>query len=103
MGALNRWTVIRYSGKADNIKEGSSYWNVLDDIHTELCGAGGNWDAPNVLMHNGKIVVPEKLHDISYNHCVAKRDALTKAAQETRAKFEPEWLDKIERDAGVRK
>jgi len=103
VAALNRWTVIRYSGKADNIKDGSSYWNVLDEVHTELQGAGSSWDAPKMLMHNGVIVISEKLADISYTYCVAKRDALEKAANETRSRFEPEWLDAIERAAGVRK
>ncbi len=90
------YTIIRHSGRAENVKEGHSYWDVLSSVYTEFQSAGGNWDRPKMLLLNANVVVPDKLADLAWEYGQALREAQSKAVASTRELYKPDWVREIE-------
>lgn len=63
-----RFVVVTRSGRAENCKDGSTYWSILSDVYTQFQSAGGNWDRPNILLLNGAIVIPTGLADKAWDY-----------------------------------
>ena len=92
MSKSDRFTIIRYSGRADNCKDGADYFSILDTVYLEHSSAPGDWDAPNMLLRNGKIVIEGKLHDLAWKYCRDRQQAMDEAATAVRDKHLPAWL-----------
>lgn len=95
---LNRFAVVRTNGQADTQKDGSTYWSILDTIHIEFQSAGGNWNRPTMLLHNGKVVVESGLADLAWRYGEDKRKAVNAAAQKVREDHAPDWLRAFEQE-----
>ena len=93
---LNRFAIIRSSGQAENAKDGSTYWSILDAIFQDYQSTE---NLPTMLLHNGKVVVEKGLYDLAWKYGTAKRDALNAAAEKVRVEHAPEWLLKFEEEA----
>ena len=90
MSKGQNFTVIRLSGKTEFIHNGD-YLGLLSNISHEYGSAGSNWDRPNMLLLNGKIVVSEGLSEIAWDYGKCSRE-LHEALQRTlEDKFRPEW------------
>jgi len=92
----DRYTIIRYSGRADNCKDGADYFSVLESVFLEHSSAPGDWDAPNMLLLNGKIVVDHHLHDLAWKYCRERLRVIDEAAAAVREKHFPAWLKESE-------
>lgn len=62
------FTIITRSGRAVNCNAGTNYWDILDRVATDMSSAGSNWDAPNMLLLNGKVVIAENLSNYVWTY-----------------------------------
>ena len=61
--------VIMYTnGKAENIKEGMTYYDILNKVYIEFCHAGTGQALPDMLFKNGKVIVKTGLTDIAWKY-----------------------------------
>ena len=69
MTETNLLYVIMYTnGKAENVKEGMTYYDILDKVYLEFCHAGAGQALPDMLFKNGKVIVKTGLCDIAYKY-----------------------------------
>jgi hypothetical protein len=94
------YTIIRQSGRSENVRDGHTYWDVLSTIYNEFQGAGGNWDRPKMLLLNAEVVVADGLANAAWEYGKHLYDARAKAVTDTQEAHKPEWLREIERKAG---
>lgn len=93
---IKRWTIVRRSGQAymewghGSAAEGGrtarDYFGVLYVVYNEMRQGGCNYDHPNVLMADGKVVIADNLSSVAYNYGKELDDALQKARDEVNAK-----------------
>ena len=84
------YTIIKESGKTEWLPD-SFYQAVLAGIYREYCSAGGNWDRPNMLLLNGKVVVEKGLTDLAWEYgenATALRRVVEKQISDG---IKPEW------------
>jgi len=85
------FTVIRSSGRTEFFHD-SSYFLVLSSVAHEYGSAGGNWDRPNMLLLNGKVVVAEGLADIAWEYGQRSRKLHDELNKKLNDEFTQEWL-----------
>jgi hypothetical protein len=103
VGELKKiYVVMRRSGaimrfrdglSGDQTSHGGPYTFILDAIANELNSAGGEYDAPDKLFLNGKVVVESALATKAWEY---QRDAVAAREQARRAVnalHRPEWCD----------
>lgn len=89
--AVKNYTVIRLSGHAKYYKH-TDYFKILDEIYVEYLSAGSQWDRPNILLMEGKVVIPEDLAAVAWNYGTRLKE-LTKIRDAImRQEFQPLWL-----------
>lgn len=86
------FAVVYENGRAETQKEGSTYWSILDAVYREYQSAGGNWNRPNMLLLNGKVVIDRGLSDLAWKYGKDAYDARCKADDATKAAHKPGWL-----------
>ena len=80
--------VIMYTnGKAENVKEGMTYYSILDKVYLEFCHAGTGQALPDKLFKNGKIIVKNGLTDIAYKYSKYYLTAKQKFEDDLKAEF----------------
>lgn len=87
----SNFTVIRQSGRTEFFSDGD-YFSILSSVAHEYGSAGGNWDRPNMLLLNGKVVVPEGLADIAWKYGRRNRELHDELHAKIQAEFTPDWL-----------
>lgn len=97
---MGYYTIIRSSGRSENVKDNKSYWDVLSDVYNEYQGAGGNWDRPKMLLLNAEVVIAEGLASLAWEYGKHLHEARAKAVADTQEAHKPEWLREIERKVG---
>lgn len=90
MGKTRNFTVIRLSGRTE-FKSDTDYFSVLASIAHEYGSAPGNWDRPNMLLLNGKVVVAEGIADIAWKYGQRNRELHDEIHRKIRDEFRPEW------------
>lgn len=87
---MTRYTIIKKSGYAENVKDGKTYYNILDEIwiaHLQ----GANHDYPTMLLRDGKIIIDSNLENVACEYGSLVRNLQQKAEVELRTLFpEPE-------------
>ena len=89
---MSNLTVIRESGRAD-FYPNYPYFTLLGVIYNEYMTAGSNWDRPNMLLLDGKIVVPEGLADLAWDYGQRDRELHNEVREKLRDEFWPEWAE----------
>lgn len=84
------WTIIKESGRTE-FKPDEDYYSVIASIGRDFMSSGGNWDRPNMLLLNGKIVIAEGLADIGYKYAKRSSELYDEADRKIREEFKPEW------------
>lgn len=84
------YTIIRESGRTDFVAD-ASYFTILTSVSTEYRSAGGNWDRPNMLLRNGKIVVTEGLSEIAWQYGKRSQELYDEMLKKIQQEFQPEW------------
>lgn len=95
MSDQHRFAIITRSGRAENCKDGATYWSILSDIYTQYQSAGGNWDRPNMLLLNGGIVIASDLSERAWNYGTAKYKRTEQAVQAVQAEQIPDFMKDI--------
>lgn len=90
MAKQQNWTIIKESGRAE-FKTDTDYFSILSSIGHEFMTAGGNWDRPNMLLLNGKIVVEEGVADLGYEYFIRSRELHDEINRKIREEFRPVW------------
>lgn len=90
MAKQQNWTIIKESGRTE-FKPDTDYFSVLSSIGHEFMTAGGNWDRPNMLLLNGKVVVPSGIADIGWKYVNRQRELQEELGRKIRAEFLPDW------------
>ena len=85
-------TVIRLSGRTEFYAD-ADYFAVLSVIAHEYGSAGSNWDRPNMLLMNGRVVVSEGIADIAWKYGDRTRQLHEQIRSTLRDEFTPEWLE----------
>lgn len=88
----HRFVVVTRSGRAENCKDGSTYWSILSDIYVHYQSAGGSWDRPNMLLLDGKIVIASNLSENAWNYGRAKSERTMQAVEAVQAEQMPDFL-----------
>lgn len=91
MAKGENYTVIRLSGKTEFYPD-ADYFSILSSISHEYGSAGSNWDRPNMLLLNGKVVVSEGIADIAWNYGQRNRELHDEIRKKIRTEFWPEWV-----------
>lgn len=86
------FTIIKESGRAEFYSD-RDYYQILSSVAHEYGSAGGSWDRPNMLLKDGKVVVPEKLADIAWKYGQRSRKLYDQTEKQLREEFKPDWLD----------
>lgn len=84
------FTIIRLSGRTEFFAD-ADYFGVLANISLEYGSAGSQWDRPNMLLLNGKVVVAEGIADIAWKFGERNRELHDKLHRQIRDEFRPEW------------
>ena len=93
------YAVVYGNGRADTMKEGSTYWTVLEDVYRAYQSAGGNWNRPVMLLANGKVVVENGLADRAWKYGEDKYRRQMKALADCQREHAPDWLTSVEEGA----
>lgn len=91
MSKHTNFTIIKESGRTEFFTD-RDYFSILSSIAHEYGSAGSNWDRPNMLLMNGKIVVSEKLSEIAWDYGERNRELHQKLSNTMRDEFTPDWL-----------
>ena len=86
--AKHNFTVIRDSGRTSWHGD-TEYRAVLDLVYADFRTAGSNWDAPNMLLMDGKVVVESGFADMASKY----GERLRQLFLGIEAEFTPDWLD----------
>lgn len=79
------YVIIYNNGRADNVKDGLSYYDILQEVYYKWVSCSSN--RPEMLFRDGKIIVKSGLSDIAYKHWNWCRVAQEKLAADMRAEF----------------
>lgn len=91
MAKGQNFTIIKESGRTEYFAD-ADYYSVLSGIAHEYGSAGGNWDRPNMLLLNGKVVVHEGIAEIAWKFGQRNRELHDKLNKQIREEFKPDWL-----------
>lgn len=91
MGKDQNWTIIKESGRTEYIPN-SDYYSIIASVGRDYMSAGGNWDRPNMLLLNGKIVISDGLADVGYKYAKRDGELHDEISRKIREEFKPEWL-----------
>ena len=91
MAKGENYTIIRLSGRTEFFSD-ADYFTILASIAHEYGSVGGNWDRPNMLLLNGKVVVPENIAEIAWEYGQRNRKLHDEIHQKIRSEFWPEWM-----------
>lgn len=97
----NNYVVLTASGRVWSTRASPAYHSILDAIYVEYMSAGGNWDRPDILIHNGKVVVAKGLANIAWDYGKAFIQARMEAAAQINARFEACWETHPAKAAGI--
>lgn len=87
----HNFTVIRLSGRTEFYPD-ADYFSVISNIAHEYMSAGGNWDRPNMLLMDGRVVVSEGIADVAWNYHKRRRELHDEMDDTISREFTPEWL-----------
>jgi hypothetical protein len=90
--SMSRFVIVTRAGRAINCTDGHCYWKILEEIYQEYQCAGVNWDMPNMLLLDGKVVVASGLDDLAWNYGRAKSERVQKTVAQLRTELTPEFL-----------
>ena len=88
MAKGENYTVVRLSGRTEYFAD-ADYFGVLSNISHEYGSAGANWDRPNMLLLNDKVVVAEGIADIAWNYGQRNRELHDEIHKKIKAEFKP--------------
>jgi hypothetical protein len=88
MAKDDKFVALDSSGRAENYKEGSTWWSILEDCYLRLQHSDGN--RPMKLLRNG-VVVSTDIDDIGYKYSTALRKAIDAARESVRQQFPEPW------------
>lgn len=91
MSSTRRFTIITESGRTD-VRDNGDYFEMLSRIYTEHTMASGDWDRPNMLLINGKVVIPSGLADIAWEYGEDHQSSQRKIIRELHARHLPAFL-----------
>lgn len=86
------YTIIKESGRT-GVYGDRYYLDILNAVGHEYMSAGGNWDRPNMLLMNGKIVVESGLADLAWNYMEKFRELCEEMDRTIAAEFSPSWVE----------
>ena len=86
------YTIIRESGRTEVYGDRYYLW-ILNAVGYEYMSAGRNWDRPNMLLMNGKIVVEHGLADLAWNYMEKCRELREEMDRTIAAEFGPSWVE----------
>lgn len=95
MASAMNFTVVRLSGRPEFYNT-ATYFDVLDKVAVEYGSAGSNWDRPNMLLLNGKVVVKSGLSETAWKWRERSRELQRDLRATLTSEFKPEWLDATE-------
>lgn len=84
------YTVVTEKGLT-SVHRDATYTSVLGIVYREYKSAGGDWDRPNMLLRDGKVVVHEGLADKAWEFGEYESKAYEKARIDVEGKFTPDW------------
>jgi len=103
------YVVMRKSGRvmmfrgglgADNTHSQGPFLSILDTIATELMSAGSDYDPPEKLFLNGKVVVERGLDSLAYAYRQDSVAAAGAASDEVKNIHTPAWAPDDEHAPG---
>jgi len=89
MGKGQNWTIIKEYVWTVPVPD---YYSIISSVGRDFMSAGGNWDRPNMLLLNGKIVVAGGLADVGYKYAKRDRELHDEISRKIREEFKPEWM-----------
>ncbi len=87
MSEKPRYVIIDTRGRAENVKEEYGWHDILEHVYRIHLSAGGNQALPEMLLRDGKIIVPRALRSVACDYCRHSRTLIEAAAKEAREKF----------------
>jgi hypothetical protein len=107
-GEEKRYVVMTRAGNIRRFSGGLSsgteslgpYLSILDGIYIEFQSAGGNWDRPDKLFLNGKIVVESGLADLAWKYAQDRAAATQAAVNAVRNIHIQDWAPDDEQKPG---
>lgn len=80
------WTVVKESGRTEFYAD-TAYHSVIAAVGHQFMRTGSNWDRPNVLLFNGKVVVESGLAELGYRFVERCRELREAMEQKLREEF----------------
>lgn len=90
------YAVVYGNGRAETMKDGSTFWSVLDEVYRAYQSAGGNWNRPVMLLANGKVVIESGLADRAWAYGEDLYNRQRQALHDCHAAHAPDWLAGVE-------
>lgn len=92
MKTKQNFTVIKLSGRTE-FSSDRDFFTILSMIGHEFASAGSNWDRPNMLLMNGKVVIEDGLADIAWKYSERNRELHEEIRRKIQSEFAPDWLE----------
>lgn len=90
MSDKERFTIIRESGRCEFF-DTAGYLDILDKVSVEYNSAGGNWDRPNMLLLNGKVVIDSGLSELAWRFGERRRELREETWDKIKTEFKAPW------------
>lgn len=81
------YVIIDTLGRAENVKPEWDWFAILDHVYRQVGSAGGNTPLPEMLLRDGKIIVPSKLHHLAWNYGRQRQARIDEALGNARALY----------------
>jgi hypothetical protein len=83
----HHYVIIYSDGRAENVKDGAGWYQILEQVGLHLSSAGSSTALANILMRDGKIIIAKDLAHMGYDYLNKKNRAMNVAADEVRKSF----------------
>lgn len=84
------WTVIKESGRTEFYQD-TDYFSVIAAVGHQYMRAGSNWDRPNMLLLNGRVVVESGLAGLGYKYVQRSRELHEEFTKKLNDEFAPDF------------
>ena len=101
MGERKNYVIIDTAGRAENVKDGWGWFEILDHVVMVVSSAGSQNPLPDKLLLNGTMIIRGNLHDTAWRFSKFRNDALGEAQRKIREAYpEPATPDRASTKGG---
>ncbi len=84
MSEKAKYVLIYTDGRAENVKDGWTWYDLLMHVYAIHSGAGSNTPLPSAVLRHGRIIVESAICDTAWPYARQRRELFDAADREAR-------------------